>query len=87
MPIPLLAAYLWDLRSLCENQVRALTDAQRQLDVLRDGKDPDESEAALKRLRADLDRVLAANRAVREAVQDAVSQARKFTASPAEPHS
>ena len=33
MPLGLLSAFLWDLRAQCEAQVRALTDAQRQLDL------------------------------------------------------
>jgi len=76
MPIPLLSAYLWDLRSLCEQQVRALTDAQSQLEAFRDGDDPTTCETALKLLRTDLDRVLDMNGAVREAIREAVTQAR-----------
>ena len=40
MPLGLLSAFLWDLRAQCEAQVRALTDAQRQLDVYRDSVRP-----------------------------------------------
>jgi hypothetical protein len=38
-PIAIVAAHLWDLRAQCEQQVRALTDAQQQLDAFGDGKD------------------------------------------------
>jgi hypothetical protein len=75
MRIPMLSAYLWDLRAQCEAQVRALTDAQRQLDIFRDGKDAAECEAALNRLRENLNRVMQANLAVRQAAHDAVEHA------------
>ena len=74
-PIAIISAHLWDLRAQCEQQVRALTDAQLQLDALRDGKDPAARDAALSALRADLARVVQANRAVRDAAHDAVTHA------------
>ena len=46
-PIAIMSAHLWDLRDQCEQQVRALTDAQQQLDALRDGKDLAATQAAL----------------------------------------
>ena len=78
-PIAMISAHLWDLRAQCEQQVRALTDAQLQLDALRDGQDPAAREAALSALRADLARVVHANRAVREAAHEALTQAEALT--------
>jgi hypothetical protein len=75
LPIAIVAAHLWDLRAQCEQQVRALTDAQQQLDALRDGKGRATSQAALEALQADLARVAKANLAVREAVHDALTHA------------
>lgn len=74
-PIAIMSAHLWDLRALCEQQVRALTDAQQQLDALRDGKDRAASQAALDALQADLARVVKVNLAVREAAHDALTHA------------
>jgi hypothetical protein len=74
-----LSAYLWDLRSMCEQQVRALTDAQRQLDIYRDEHDPAACEAAMKALQTDLERVAQFNIKVRQAVQDATGHARTLT--------
>jgi hypothetical protein len=65
-PIAIMSAHLWDLRAQCEQQVRALTDAQQQLDALRDGQDPAASQVALDALQADLARVVKVNLAVRE---------------------
>jgi hypothetical protein len=75
MPLAMLSACLWDLRSLCEQQVRALTDAQRQLDMFRGELDPAAHDAALTALRADLARVVEANSEVRLAARDAAEQA------------
>jgi hypothetical protein len=75
IPLAMLSATLWDLRALCEQQVRALTDAQRQLDMFRGEVDPAAHDAALTALQADLARVLEANSEVRLAAQDAVEQA------------
>jgi hypothetical protein len=55
--------------------VRALTDAQQQLDALRDGKDRATCQAALDAIQADLARVVQVNRAVREAAEDALTHA------------
>ena len=74
-PIAIVAAHLWDLRAQCEQQVRALTDAQQQLDALRDGKDRVACQAALEALQADLARVVQVNRAVRDAANDALTHA------------
>jgi hypothetical protein len=75
-PIAIVAAHLWDLRAQCEQQVRALTDAQQQLDALRDGGDGAACQVALDALQADLARVVQVNRAVREAAHDALTHAR-----------
>jgi hypothetical protein len=77
-PIAIMSAHLWDLRAQCEQQVRALTDAQQQLDALRDGKDRAASQAALDALQADLARVVKVNLAVREAAHDALTHAQTF---------
>jgi hypothetical protein len=71
-----MSAHLWDLRAQCEQQVRALTDAQQQLDALRDAKDRSVCDAALEALQADLARVVQVNRAVREVAQEAVTHAK-----------
>jgi len=78
MPIALLSACLWDLRAQCEQQVRALTDAQQQLDVIRESRDPVACEAALKTLQADLDRVVRATFVLQEGALEAVEQARSL---------
>jgi hypothetical protein len=79
-PITVVAAHLWDLRAQCEQQVRALTDAQQQLDALRDGKDRAACQAALDAIQADLARVVQVNRGVREAAQDALTHAQALAA-------
>jgi hypothetical protein len=78
-PIAIMSAHLWDLRALCEHQVRALTDAQQQLDALRDGKDLAATQAALDALQADLARVVNVNRAVKNAAEDAFTHAQTLT--------
>jgi hypothetical protein len=85
IPLAMLSATLWDLRSLCEQQVRALTDAQRQLDLFRSEMDPAAHDAALTALRADLARVVEANSEVRQAAQDAVAQAESLAPSSTKP--
>lgn len=74
MPLGLLSAFLWDLRAQCEAQVRALTDAQRQLDVYRDSVSPQLQEAALAALTGDVERVREANRSVRESAEQATAE-------------
>ena len=74
-PIAIVAAHLWDLRAQCEQQVRALTDAQQQLDALRDGRDRAACQTALDAMQADLARVVKVNLAVREAAKDALTHA------------
>jgi hypothetical protein len=75
MPLGLLSAFLWDLRAQCEAQVRALTDAQRQLDVCR--------EASARNSRRPLwlhERVLEANRSVRESAEQATAEISRLVA-------
>jgi hypothetical protein len=78
--LPGLAAYLWDLRSQCEAQVRALTAAQRQVDTIRDGRDPKAKAEAVVQLQQDLQRVVKANAEIRVALQETVEQAGRLGA-------
>lgn len=78
--VPVLAAYLWDLRSQCEAQVRALTNAQRQIDVVRDGQDRRAILSAIAELQQDLQRVVRANAEIRAAVREALEQADRLGA-------
>jgi hypothetical protein len=78
MPVALLSACLWDLRAQCEQHVRALMDAQQQLDVIRDRRDPVACEAALKTLQADLDRVVQSTLVLQKGALEAVEQARSL---------
>jgi hypothetical protein len=80
MPLGLLSGFLWDLRAQCEAQVRALTDAQRQLDVYRDSVSPQLQEAALAALTGDVERVLEANRSVRESAEQATAEISRLVA-------
>ena len=75
-PVAAVSAHLWDLRAQCEQQVRALTDAQQQLDVFRDGTDPVECHIAALAVASYLSRVVETNATVREAAQDAMNHAR-----------
>ena len=78
--VPVLAAYLWDLRSQCVAQVRALTNAQRQIDVIRDGHDRRAVISAIADLQQDLQRVVRANAEIRAAVREALEQADRLGA-------
>jgi hypothetical protein len=73
--IPVLAAYLWDLRAQCESQLRSLTVAQRLLDQYRDAPTDSERSAATRELRADLREVVRANTAIRDSASEALRQA------------
>jgi hypothetical protein len=73
--VPTLAAYLWDLRSLCEAQLRALTDAQRQLDEYRDGTSGAVRTRTRRKLLDDLERVRENNVQIRTASAEALAQA------------
>jgi signal transduction protein with GAF and PtsI domain len=62
-----LRAFLWDLRSQCESQLRALKAAQRLLDEYRRGANvPADREAARRSLQDTVKSVVAANAAIRE---------------------
>jgi len=74
MPLQVLSALLWDLRAQCESQVRALTDAQRQLDLFRDSASPQAQDTSLIALASDLGRVLTANRSIRESAEEASAE-------------
>ena len=63
-PVAAVSAHLWDLRAQCEQQVRALTDAQQQLDVFRDGTDPVECHIAALAVASYLSRVVETNATV-----------------------
>ena len=82
-PIAVISAHLWDLRAQCEQQVRALSNAQQQLDIFRDCKDPRACHAALEALQAELARVVQANRAVKEAAHEAVAHAKALASTAA----
>jgi hypothetical protein len=75
-PTALVSAHLWDLRAQCEQQVRALNDAQQQLDIFRDGTDGPACHAAAQAVEADLSRVLTASATVRQAAEQALEHAR-----------
>jgi hypothetical protein len=78
--LPVLSAYLWDLRSQCEAQVRALTDAQRKLDLVRDGEHLEARRGAADQLEGDLRRVSQANLEIRDALTGAIEQAHQVRA-------
>jgi hypothetical protein len=73
--LPLLAAYLWDLRSQCESQVRELTDAQREIDTVRDSRNVAARRAAHEKIRQDLKQVAAVNQQIRKIVRQAMHEA------------
>jgi hypothetical protein len=80
MPLAILSALLWDLRAQCEQQVRALTDAQKQLDSYRDSTTPQLRDAALAALTSDIERVLKTNRSVRESAEEVRTEVSKLAA-------
>jgi hypothetical protein len=80
MPLAILSALLWDLRAQCEAQVRALTDAQKQLDLFRDSATSQVQDTALTALASDVGRVLATNRSIRESAEDATAAVSRLTA-------
>ena len=86
MTVRMLSAYLWDLRAQCEQQVRALTNAQVQLDTYRDSGDAEARQSAVAALQGDLGRVLEANGCVRRSAEEAIVQAQSL-ASAASPSS
>ncbi len=66
--IAIVAAALWDLRALCESQLRAITDAQKIIDHYRDTSDTQTDAKA--RLLQDLASVVQAHAAIAEALKD-----------------
>jgi hypothetical protein len=63
-----IAACLWDLRAQCEQELRALTDAQR---LTEDYRDNDRHQNLVRRrLLGDIQAVLRTNGAIREAALD-----------------
>jgi hypothetical protein len=80
MPVAILSALLWDLRAQCEAQLRALTDAQKQLDAYRDGGTQEIQDTALTALANDVKRVLATNRNIRESAEDATAAVSRLAA-------
>jgi hypothetical protein len=76
--LPLLSAYLWDLRVECEAQLRALTLAQRLLDDYRDAGSTGSREKVKRRLREDLNAIAEANTAIRNVVEEAVQHATRL---------
>ena len=76
--LPLLSAYLWDLRVECEAQLRALTLAQRLLDEYRDACSHESREKVKRRLRADLNAIVESNSAIRVVVEEVVQHAARL---------
>ena len=64
--IAVVAASLWDLRVQCEQQMRAITDAQRLIDKYRDA--PDRQCDAKRRLLTDLGLLVTAHATIGEAL-------------------
>jgi hypothetical protein len=76
--LPLLSAYLWDLRVECEAQLRALTLAQRLLEDYRDAGSTGSREKVKRRLREDLNAIAEANTTIRNVVEEAVQHATRL---------
>lgn len=76
--IPETVTYLWDLRSLCEQQIRALTDAQRRVDEYRDARSDAVRTRARQKLLQDLGRVRENNGHVRTALTEAFKLAEQL---------
>lgn len=64
------SASLWNLRTVCEHELRLLTDAQRLIDQYRD--QPKHQQLLKGRLQADLANLLRTNATLREATQGCV---------------
>jgi ABC-type transporter Mla subunit MlaD len=76
--LAVLTAFLWDLRAQCEAQIRTLTNAQRQVDTLRDSTGVAARTKALAAFHRDLERVLKVNGEIRAALKSAIGQAEKL---------
>jgi hypothetical protein len=72
--LPRLTAYLWDLRAQCETQIRALTDAQRQIDTLRDSSDYHVRTRAFSALNTDLAQVRRVHGEILASVNSVIEQ-------------
>lgn len=81
--IVMVSASLWDLRTQCEQQLRALTDAQRIIDQFRERRD---ARAYLKRqLVSDMESVLRTNKIISEAARDCAAAVHHLPAVDEEP--
>jgi hypothetical protein len=76
--LPLLSAYMWDLRVECEAQLRALTLAQRLLEEYRDASGSGSREKVKRRLKADLNSIVDSNATIRAVVEEAVQHAARL---------
>ena len=72
--IDLLTACLWDLRSQCESQVRALTAAQRIVETLGRADDPTSRQSGIRSLQMHVRGLVAANAAIRSVLSDVSRQ-------------
>jgi hypothetical protein len=71
-----IAACLWDLRAQCEQEMRALTDAQRLTEDYRDSEV--HKNLVRRRLLANLQAVISTNSAIREAARDCLALVEKL---------
>ena len=76
--LPLLSAYMWDLRVECEAQLRALTLAQRLLDEYRNACSIGSRAKVKRRLKADLNAIAESNTTIRAVVEEAVQHAARL---------
>jgi hypothetical protein len=81
--IQTVSACLWDLRAQCEQQLRALTNAQRVLDDYRDR--PEDRTYLKHQLQKDVQQVVQTNEAVFEGVRYCVSVVQKLPELSSEP--
>jgi hypothetical protein len=70
------------LRAQCEQQVRALTDAQAQLDAYRDSSNAEARQSAVAALRDDLGRVVQDNGWIRHSADEAITQVQSLASAP-----
>jgi hypothetical protein len=76
--LPVVTAFLWDLRAQCEAQIRGLTDAQREIDTLLNHTETTVRTKALAALQRDLARVLRVNGEIRTALKSVIAEAEKL---------
>jgi hypothetical protein len=84
--LAVLVASLWDLRAQCEAQIRALTDAQRQLDGFRDSRDRETRERALGQFHDDVSKVVKRNAEIRSTLRDVKEHAESLSPAPPRNH-